>query len=89
MVQAGQARLVKFIGSSTVRRGLLERLVKGPLTPTELATLENKHVSHVSRALREMKDYGLVAPMRGSSKEKYYRMTTPGYLAFAALARIS
>jgi len=58
------------------------------MTPTELASLENKHVSHVSRALREMRDYGIVEPVRGRSRERYYQITTPGYLAYAALSRV-
>jgi len=80
--------LVQFIDHSSVRRQLLEALVRCPMTPTELASLENKHVSHVSRALREMTAYGIVEPLSSRSRERYYQVTTPGYLAYAALPRV-
>ena len=83
------ARLLDFIGNSHVRKKLLERLTEGPRTPTELASLESKHVSHVSRALKEMKARGIVEPIRGHSRETYYRMTAQGVLAYAMLSKIT
>jgi predicted transcriptional regulator len=89
LARQGYSALIQFIDSSSVRRKILERLVSGPMTPTELASLEKKHVSHVSRALREMADYGIVMSVSSHSRERYYQITTPGYLAFAALSRVS
>jgi DNA-binding transcriptional ArsR family regulator len=88
LARQGYLTLAQFIDGSSVRRHILERLASGPMTPTELASLEKKHVSHVSRALREMTDHGIVEPMSGHSRERYYQLTTPGYLAYAALSRV-
>ena len=57
---------------------MLLDLAKGPMTPTELASIEKKHVSHVSRALAELRAEGLVEPVWTSSREKYYRATNRG-----------
>jgi predicted transcriptional regulator len=78
----------EFISGSIVRRKLLKHLWEGPKTPTELASLESKHVSHVSRALKELSALGVVEQMHGESRERYYRMTERGYLIFANIARM-
>ena len=78
----------EFISGSNVRRKLLGHLREGPKTPTELASLESKHVSHVSRALKELSAMGVVESMPGQSRERYYRMTKEGYLIFASIARM-
>ncbi len=88
MARQGPVTVVHYIEGSSVRRHILERLLSGPMTPTELASLEKKHVSHVSRALRELTDHGIVEPISSHSREKYYQITTPGYLAFAAMSRV-
>ncbi len=87
MLQTAGA-LADFIASSVVRKSLLAHLTEGPRTPTELALLEKKHVSHVSRALRELKLKGVVEPMHGQSRETYYKLTKQGYLASAALSKL-
>ncbi|MGP8124345.1 MAG: ArsR/SmtB family transcription factor [Nitrososphaerales archaeon] len=74
----GFGRLVTFVSSSEVRSKVLLDLSKGPMTPTELASVEGKHVSHVSRALAELRAEGLVEPVRTSSRERYYRATDRG-----------
>ncbi|QQG48951.1 MAG: winged helix-turn-helix transcriptional regulator [archaeon] len=70
--------LPKFVTSSEVRRKLLGHLAKEAMTPTELASIEKKHISHVSRALAELKAQGLVEPVFAQSREKYYRATHHG-----------
>ncbi len=70
---------------SEVRLRLLGHLSKEAMTPTELASLENKHVSHVSRALSELKAQGLVAPAVTQSRERYYRATQQGMRLYAAV----
>jgi len=59
---------------------LLYYLVRSPRTPTELATLEKKHLSEVSRTLRNMRDSGLVEYVDTGSRERYYRATEEGYV---------
>jgi len=80
--------LTEFVAGSGLRKLILRHLWAGPKTPTELASLESKHVSHVSRALRELSVRGVVEPMVGPSRERYYRMTTTGYIVLATILRI-
>jgi len=76
----GYGRLTTFVSKSEVRSKVLVHLSRGPMTPTELASIEKKHVSHVSRALAELRAEGLVEPIWTSSKEKYYRATDRGLM---------
>ncbi|MDE1858554.1 MAG: ArsR family transcriptional regulator [Thaumarchaeota archaeon] len=75
-----------YVQGSTVRSKLLQRLASRPHTPTELAIIESKHISHVSRALIELKDYGLVSTSVSGSREHYYRITSQGYAIAAAIS---
>jgi predicted transcriptional regulator len=59
---------------------LLYHLVVSPKTPTELASLEKKHLSEVSRTLRSLRDSGLVEYTDTGSRERYYRATEQGYV---------
>ncbi len=79
----GFGRVVSFVSRSEVRSQVLEDIVRGPRTPSELASIENKHVSHVSRALAELRAQGLVEPVSGEARQKYYRATDLGYLMAA------
>jgi predicted transcriptional regulator len=74
----GFEQVATFVSSSEVRSKVLLDLLKGPKTTTELASLEGKHVSHVSRALAELKAEGLVEPFWTSSRSRYYRATDRG-----------
>ncbi len=58
---------------------VLYLLVRSPKTPTELASLEKKHLSDVSRTLRTLRDGGLVEYTETSSRQRYYRVTAEGY----------
>ena len=80
MSLSGSGRLTVFLSKSEVRTKVLADLSKGPMTPTELASIEKKHVSHVSRALAELRAEGLVEPISTSSKERYYRATDRGLM---------
>ena len=64
---------------------LLWYLIVQPRTPTELATLEGKHLSNVSRMLRELRTEGLVSATPSGSRERYYRATKEGYLMYAMI----
>jgi DNA-binding transcriptional ArsR family regulator len=83
------ARIGAFVGRSTVRVKILEDLSKGPKTPTELAYLENEHLSHVSRALAELRAQGLVTPMPKSSRQRYYKTTQRGYELYAMVMHMA
>ncbi|HEV2137335.1 MAG TPA: winged helix-turn-helix domain-containing protein [Nitrososphaerales archaeon] len=76
-----------FVSSSTVRSRLLEHLVSGPKTPTELASMDGKHVSHVSRALAELKERGLVEQMSSASRERYYKATSQGMSIYTTMLK--
>ncbi|MGD0395529.1 MAG: winged helix-turn-helix domain-containing protein [Nitrososphaerales archaeon] len=74
----GSGRLTAFVSKSEVRSKVLVHLSRGPMTPTELASIERKHVSHVSRALAELCAEGLVEPISASTRARYYRATDRG-----------
>ena len=80
-------RSADFVSSSSIRSRLLEHLVLGPKTPTELASMENKHVSHVSRALAELKERGLVEQMSSASRERYYKATLQGMTIYTSMVK--
>jgi len=76
-----------YVSGSSIRSRLLEHLVTGPKTPTELASIENKHVSHVSRALAELKERGLVEQMSSASRERYYKATSQGMSIYSSMIK--
>lgn len=80
-------RSATFVSSSSVRSKLLEQLISGPKTPTELASMEGKHVSHVSRALAELRERGLVEQMSSASRERYYRATSQGMTIYTSMIK--
>lgn len=77
-----------FVSSSNVRLKLLVHLITGPMSPSQLATIEKKHISHVSRALAELRSRGLVEYAESESRERYYKVTTQGYAVFVAVTRV-
>jgi len=77
----------KYVESSQMRRRLLEHLTKKPRTPTELALIERKHISHVSRGLAELRAQGLVETVSTGSRERYYRTTYLGMAIYYSLLR--
>ena len=72
---------------SAARLRLLHYLIDRPRTPTELSTLENKHLSQVSRTLGELRRMGLVELAESRSRQRYYKPTTDGYLAYGIITR--
>ena len=87
MSLSGIGRAVSFVSRSEVRSHVLVDISKGPRTPSELASIENKHVSHVSRALSELRAQGLVESIPSNSRERYYRATDRGYLIIATFTK--
>jgi predicted transcriptional regulator len=83
----GFGRVVSFVSRSQVRSRVLEDVLRGPKTPSELASIENRHVSHVSRALSELRAQGLVEPISSERRQRYYRATELGFLMAATFTR--
>ena len=79
----------EYVGGSKVRLRLLLSLITGPKSQSQLASMENKHVSHVSRALSEMKVRGIVESLPGGSRETFYRLTSEGYIVYSVLSKIN
>jgi len=52
--------VVGYVISSEHRTVVLRRLATGPATPTQIASDVDLSVTHVSRALRSLRDRGLV-----------------------------
>ena len=79
-----------YVSRSTVRSKILEHLFqKGPTTPTELASIDSEHLSHVSRALSELKAQGLVRPIAlPTSRQKYYETTRKGIELYSSISRL-
>ncbi|MHB8568422.1 MAG: winged helix-turn-helix domain-containing protein [Nitrososphaerales archaeon] len=68
-----------FVISSDTRLRILSFLSKGSGTPTQLAKEVQKHLSHISRALRELESKDLViCPSPINSKPRVYYLTTEG-----------
>ena len=72
-----------------VRRLALEALEKGPRTPSSISESSGEHLSHVSRALKELSDKGLAECMTpGQSKNRIYRITEEGKGVLSELRRM-
>ena len=70
--------LVSFVVRSEQRKKILP-LLKNPVTPSEIAKETNFYLTHVSRALREFQDKGLVECLTPKERVgKYYRITKLG-----------
>lgn len=51
---------VSFVIRSQYRVTVLEHLARGPATPSRIAAYSEFSLSHISRALQELRDQGLV-----------------------------
>jgi DNA-binding HxlR family transcriptional regulator len=70
--------LLSFIQGQT-RKICLKELANGPKTPAMIAKSSQVHLSHISRALRELVEKGIaecVTP--DTSKNRFYRLTDLG-----------
>jgi len=79
-----------YISRSSVRTKILEHLFqRGPTTPTELASMDREYLSHISRALAELKAQGLVRSIAiPSSRQKYYETTRKGIELYASISHL-
>ena len=70
--------LVSFAKGRT-RRLCLESLASGPTTPNSIALSSGEHLSHVSRALRELAEKELVNCLTPKlNKNRIYEVTPKG-----------
>ncbi|MGI0090462.1 MAG: winged helix-turn-helix domain-containing protein [Nitrososphaerales archaeon] len=68
-----------FVLSSDTRLKILAFLSKNGCTPTQLALGIQKHLSHISRALRELESKELVSCLNPeNSKPRVYHLTSDG-----------
>lgn len=61
---------VSFVISSRYRVATLQRLAKGPATPSQVATDADVRITHVSRALQELRERGLVDLLVSDDRKK-------------------
>jgi DNA-binding transcriptional ArsR family regulator len=71
---------ISFVISSRYRVVSMQRLSDGPATPSQIAQDEDVGLSHVSRALQELRDRGLVTLLVSDNRNKgrVYGLTEPG-----------
>ncbi|HKW05564.1 MAG TPA: hypothetical protein VJN71_09725 [Nitrososphaerales archaeon] len=68
-----------YVISSEVRLTVLTTLSKSSSTPAQIARKVEKHLSHISRALRELEDRQLVSCLNPQdSKPRVYSLTSQG-----------
>jgi DNA-binding transcriptional ArsR family regulator len=71
---------VSFVISSRYRVAVLRRLAEGPVTPTHIAEDVDARVAHVSRAIGQLRDQGLVRLLVSEDRRKgrVYGLTSTG-----------
>lgn len=71
---------VSFVVASTYRTNVLKRLMNGPATPSMIADDAEIALSHVSRALTELREHGLVELLVAEERQKgrVYGLTDHG-----------
>lgn len=61
---------VGYIISSQYRVTVLNRLVRGPATPSQIASDSNNAIAHISRALQELRNRSLVRLLVSEQRKK-------------------
>lgn len=61
---------IGYVVSSTYRVEVLERLADSPAPPSTIAESTGCALSHISRALRELREHGLVDLLVPESRKK-------------------
>lgn len=71
---------IGFVISSRYRVAVLKQLADGPATPSQLATDSGLAIAHISRALRGLRDRGLVELLVSEDRKKgrVYGVTEKG-----------
>jgi DNA-binding transcriptional ArsR family regulator len=80
MVNPDEWDQVSYVISSRYRVETLERLAEGPATPSLISDDNGVRITHVSRALQELRDAGLVDLLVSEDRKKgrVYGITEPG-----------
>ncbi len=61
---------VSFVLASSYREDVLQNLVAGPSTPSQIASETDHAMSHISRALSELRDNELVELLVSEDRKK-------------------
>ncbi|WP_456237578.1 ArsR family transcriptional regulator [Halocatena halophila] len=61
---------VSFVLASTYREDVLRNLVSGPSTPSQIASETDHSMSHISRALSELRDHELIELLVSEDRRK-------------------
>jgi DNA-binding transcriptional ArsR family regulator len=71
---------ISYVISSQYRIETLKRLSEGPATPSLIATDQEMDIAHISRALQELKESGLVTLLVSEDRKKgrVYGITEQG-----------
>lgn len=71
---------ISYCISSQYRVVAFERLAEGPATPSQIAIDADVNIAHISRALQELKDRGLVTLLVSEKRKKgrVYGLTEAG-----------
>jgi len=71
---------ISYVISSRYRVVAMERLNEGPATPSQIAADADVGIAHVSRALQELRDRGLVTLLVSDERKKgrVYGLTESG-----------
>jgi DNA-binding transcriptional ArsR family regulator len=71
---------ISYVISSRYRVVAMERLHEGPATPSQIASDADVGIAHVSRALQELRDRGLVTLLVSDERKKgrVYGLTEGG-----------
>jgi predicted transcriptional regulator len=70
--------LISFVIRSKYRSKILEKLKNNPSIPSKMSYETNISLSHVSRALNEMENKGLIQKLTYDHKGKIYGITEKG-----------
>ena len=71
--------LIGLIIGSKIRFQILSNLKENVMTPTELSKKTKAHISAISRALKELREYELVLLLnKKNSKNSFYSITEKG-----------
>ena len=75
---------VSFVISSNYRVLVLDHLAEKPEIPSQISSNEYILIEHISRALRELRENGLVELRvpEGQAKERFYGITEKGEQAW-------
>lgn len=69
---------VAYVMGSQYRLAVVRTLSKGPTTPSDISDVHTVSLSHVSRALSELRDRNVVESYGEQSRTKLYDLTEYG-----------